>query len=194
MILEAVEYYTRKMMEQGLELDLSDPSLKDTPARIARMYKEVFKGLWEEGPGITEFPNHIGYDGIVMSDMLDFHSFCEHHFLPFSGYCWILYIPNKLKVVGYSKFSRVLHYFAARPQLQERLVMQVADYIMKQSKPEGVMVYARAKHGCAQCRGAKQGTQSGMTTSVVRGVFAEDNTLEHKGMEMIKISLGLEGV
>jgi len=127
---------------------------------------------------------------VIFKD-IPFYSMCEHHFLPFSGYCWILYIPNKDKVVGYSKFSRVLQHFAARPQLQERLVTQVADYIMEQSQPQGVMVYARAKHGCAQCRGAKQGSQSGMTTSVVRGKFEGD--MEQKGLEMIKISLALEG-
>lgn len=183
-----IELYTKKMMEEGLGLDLSDPNLRETPARVARMYKELFSGLEKDSPGITDFPNYVDYNGIVMSDILDFHSVCCHHLLPFSGYCWIAYVPNKHRVVGYSKFSRILKHFASKPQLQEQLITEVADYIMKQSSPEGVMIYARAKHGCAQCRGAKQGSQSGMSTSVIRGCFWNGN-LELKALEMIKLSL-----
>lgn len=194
MIDESVtERYVHLMMAEGLGLDLEDPGLKDTPARVARMYKELFSGLQGDGPGMTVFPNLENYSGIVMSDTLDFHSVCEHHLLPFSGYCWILYIPSEKYVVGYSKFARVLKYFASRPQLQERLVTQIAEYIVDKAEALGVMVYARAKHGCAQCRGARQGNRSGMTTSVVRGRFKE-RELELKGLEMIKISLGLEGM
>ena len=126
-------------------------------------------------------------------DCIPFTSVCEHHILPFSGFCWILYVPNSDTVIGFSKFARIVSYFAARPQIQERLVRQIADYIEEVAKPEGVMVFSRAKHLCAMCRGAKSGPTNGLTTSTVRGVFREGSGLELRGLEMIKLSISLEG-
>jgi GTP cyclohydrolase IA len=168
------------------------PGTRDTPKRMVNAYKELFSGMTEEPPTLTTFPNENSSSDIVMSDCIPFNSYCEHHIMPFQGVCWILYIPNVDTIIGFSKFARIVKYFASRPQIQERLVSQIADFIEAVAKPRGVMVFSRAKHLCAMCRGAKSGPTNGLTTSTVRGIFSESPSLELKGLEMIKLSIGLE--
>ena len=185
------EFHAKYFLESiGVDTDL--PGTKDTPRRIVNAYKELFRGLREDPPKMTTFPNELGTDDIIMSDCIPFNSTCEHHVLPFTGFCWVLYIPNEETVIGFSKFARIVSHFASRPQIQERLVKQIADYIEKEASPKGVMVFSRAKHMCAMCRGAKSGPSNGLTTSTVRGVFKESTSLELKGLEMIKLSISLE--
>jgi len=180
-------------IENGLDLDTNTPHLKDTPERVAKAYRELCKGLYEEPPKVTVFPNTDDIHDIVMSDCIPFTSVCSHHLLPFWGKCWVLYIPEQF-IVGFSKFARIVEHLAARPTVQEKLVNEVADFIMENAQPRGVMVFSRAKHACAMFRGAKSGESNGLTTSTVRGVFKENSTLESRGLEMIKISLGMEGM
>ena len=123
---ELIEKHLEHILANGLDLDLQDPNLIDTPRRIAKMYVEdLFWGLYAEPPKITVFPNTDNYDEIILVDNIPFVSVCSHHFLPFQGLAYFLYIPNKLiedsNLSGASKMPRVVQYWAARPQLQERL-------------------------------------------------------------------------
>jgi len=185
----AVEHYFRLLMTEGLGLDLSDPNLLDTPKRVAKMYcQEFFRGIGEEFNGCKTFPNKKKYDQIIMLDRIDFVSVCSHHFLPFTGYAWIAYIPNK-HLAGASKFARTVHHYAARPQLQENLCHEVIDCLKKNIKPRGLMVVMRATHGCMSCRGVKQSNKSGMMTSALKGVFKKDEKARSEVLDFIKISL-----
>ena len=112
-----------------LRLDRNDPNLRETPDRVARMYLEMFHGLREGAePEITTFPNEEHYSSMVMERDIPFYSMCAHHFVPFYGHAHIAYIPNH-RIVGLSKISRILEFYAKRPQIQERLTEQVANYL-----------------------------------------------------------------
>jgi len=182
------------LLHDAYGLDINTPGLKDTPKRMAKMYSELLASVHKPAPDLkVSFPNDCEYTGIVMSDCLQFWSLCEHHFSPFGGFAWIIYIPCDERIAGLSKLERILRFFSKKPQLQERLAKEVADYIMETFTPKGAMVYMRAKHGCTQCRGVLSSNRSGMTTSAVRGVF-EQHEMELKALEMIKISLSIEGL
>ena len=177
------------ILRDGLDLDLTDPNLKDTPSRIAKSYcREFFAGLNpDNAPKITVFPNEDYYNEIIMLDNIPFVSMCGHHFLPFQGLVWFLYIPDR-HLIGASKISRMVSYYSARPQLQERLTHQVMDMFTSIVQPKGAMVVMRATHSCMTCRGVKVPSSSGMTTSVVYGSFAENNITRNEGLELIKLS------
>lgn len=184
----------KQLLERGLGLNTNCPQLKDTPERMAKMYAEVFSSVGKEFNEVTVFPNENGRQDIIISDCIPFASTCEHHFVPFMGHCWVLYIPNTEFIVGFSKFARIVDFFSKRPQTQERLVNDIADFIMDKASPKGVMVYARAKHSCAMCRGVKSGPTNGLSISTTRGVFHEAKELELRGIELIKLSLLSEQV
>jgi len=186
---EKVEIYFRKVMTEGLKLDLSDPNLSETPNRVARMYcDELLRNVNKEFDALTCFPNNKKYDQIVMLDRIFFVSMCSHHLLPFSGYAWVLYVPNE-KLVGASKMARLVTHYAKRPQLQEHLCHEVLEVFDTVVQPKGTMVVMRAIHGCMRCRGVNQYSGAGMMSSAVSGIFLEDTSMEQKGLEMIKISL-----
>lgn len=185
-----IEKHFRKLMEVGLGSDLSDPNLKGTPERIARMYGEFFKGEGVEFEGLTVFPNSENYDEIVLLDNIHFVSICSHHFLPFSGLAWVAYIPNEL-VLGASKPARVISHYGARPQLQENLCEQIVNYLQTSLKPKGVMVVMRAIHGCMSNRGVNQYAGAGMMTSALRGVFKDDKSAKDEALDLIKMSIML---
>ena len=149
--------------------------LLNTPARVARAYREYFRG-YQEDPGehlSTTFAEVGGYDEIVILRDIPFQSHCEHHMAPIIGKAHIAYLPNK-RVVGISKLARVLHGFAKRMQVQERLTAEVADCIQKHLDPIGVAVVIEASHACMSARGVMtQGVT--MTTSRMMGVFREDD-------------------
>ncbi|MCB1007415.1 MAG: GTP cyclohydrolase I FolE [Acidobacteria bacterium] len=153
-----------------LGLDLADPNLDETDRRVARMYLEMFHGL-EEGaePEIKTFPNEERYSAMVMEKRIPFYSMCAHHLVPFHGHAHIAYIPND-SILGLSKFSRILEFYAKRPQLQERLTEQVADYLETKLRPQGVMVVIEARHLCVEMRGVKK-SGAVTVTSAIRGIF-----------------------
>ena len=153
-----------------LGLDLADPNLDETDRRVARMYLEMFHGL-EEGaePEIKTFPNEERYSAMVMEKRIPFYSMCAHHLVPFHGHAHIAYIPND-SILGLSKFSRILEFYAKRPQLQERLTEQVADYLETKLRPQGVMVVIEARHLCVEMRGVKK-SGAVTVTSAFRGIF-----------------------
>lgn len=143
--------------------------LRDTPARVARMYAEVFAGL-EGDPAAAlsvSFPEDHR-EMVVLRD-IPFASFCEHHLLPFTGHAHIGYIPNG-RVVGLSKLARLVEGYARRPQVQERLTSAIADTLMNTLKPDGVAVLIEASHTCMTIRGVQKPGAT-MVTSAVRGGF-----------------------
>ena len=164
------EHMTAVMTE--LNLDLEDPNYQGTPERVAKMYLEMFHGLREGAqPKVTTFPNDEDYHHMVIEREIPFYSMCAHHFVPFYGHAHIAYIPES-KIVGLSKLPRILEFYAKRPQLQERLTEQVAEFLWTTLKPQGVMVVIEARHLCVEMRGVKK-PGALTTTSALRGIFAD---------------------
>lgn len=160
-----------------LNLDLSDENFVDTPKRVAKMYLEMFHGLREGAePRVTTFPNDEGYHHMVIEREIPFYSMCAHHFVPFYGHAHIAYIPQS-RIVGLSKLPRILEFYAKRPQLQERLTEQVAEFLWHTLEPQGVMVVIEARHLCVEMRGVKK-TGAMTTTSALRGCFADRKVRE----------------
>lgn len=183
-----VEEYFGKLLTEGLGLDLSDPNLKDTPKRVARMFcNEFFKSLDPNSFSLTTFPNDKDYDEIILLDNIPFVSMCSHHFLPFSGKAWFAYIPDK-KLVGASKINRLITHYSAKPQLQENLSKEIVDCFVSLLQPKAVMLVMRAIHGCMACRGIRQGNDAGMMTSVVYGVFKENDKARSEVLNLIKLA------
>jgi GTP cyclohydrolase I len=170
-IIDAVAGHMAAIMGE-LKLDLNDPNYEETPERVAKMYLEMFQGLGEGAePKITTFPNDEGYHHMVIEREIPFYSMCAHHFVPFYGHAHIAYIPEA-EVVGLSKLPRILEFYAKRPQLQERLTEQVAEFLWTKLRPQGVMVVVEARHLCVEMRGVKK-PGALTTTSALRGCFAD---------------------
>ncbi len=169
------EHMTGIMRE--LNLDLDDPNYVETPERVAKMYLEMFQGLREGAePKVTTFPNDGDYNHMVIEKEIPFYSMCAHHFVPFYGHAHIAYIPDET-IVGLSKLPRILEFFAKRPQLQERLTEQVAEFLWGRLVPQGVMVVIEARHLCVEMRGVKK-SGALTTTSALRGCFADRKVRE----------------
>ncbi len=170
-IVGAISEHMAAIMSE-LNLDLDDPNYQRTPERVAKMYLEMFHGLREGAePAVTTFPNDEGYHHMVIEREIPFYSMCAHHFVPFYGHAHIAYIPES-EVVGLSKLPRILEFYAKRPQLQERLTEQVAEFLWSRLKPQGVMVVIEARHLCVEMRGVKKAGAL-TTTSALRGCFAD---------------------
>jgi GTP cyclohydrolase I len=170
-IVESIAGHMAAIMEE-LNLDLEDPNYQQTPERVAKMYLEMFHGLREGAePKVTTFPNDEGYHHMVIEKEIPFYSMCAHHFVPFYGHAHIAYIPEST-IVGLSKLPRILEFFAKRPQLQERLTEQVAEFLWSGLQPKGVMVVIEARHLCVEMRGVKKAGAM-TTTSALRGCFAD---------------------
>jgi len=164
--------------------DPSREGLLDTPQRVARAWKEYCQGYGEDPAHHLSrvFEEVGGYDDIVLLNGIPFQSHCEHHMAPITGKASIAYLP-KDRVVGISKLARVLHGFASRLQVQERLTAQVADCIWERLKPQGVAVVIEATHGCMTARGVRT-PGVGMVTSRMMGVFRDD---ERSRQEVLKL-------
>jgi GTP cyclohydrolase I len=146
--------------------------LKDTPQRVARMYAELLEGMRHEPTEHLESVFHEKYDEIVLLRDIPFYSVCEHHLMPFIGKAHVAYLPAG-QVLGVSKLARIVDSFARRLQLQERLTEQIADFLMKNLKPQGVTVVLEASHSCMTIRGIKK-PGAMMVTSALRGIFKSD--------------------
>jgi GTP cyclohydrolase I len=158
-----------------LGLDLTDDSLKDTPKRVAKMYvKEIFSGLNPANkPKIALFENKYKYDEMVLEKNITFYSNCEHHFVPIIGKAHVAYISNGT-VIGLSKLNRIVEYFAKRPQVQERLTMQISAELKKILNTEDVAVVIDAKHLCVSMRGVKD-ESSTTVTATYSGKFKNED-------------------
>ncbi|MEL6717835.1 MAG: GTP cyclohydrolase I FolE [Bacteroidota bacterium] len=165
-----------KEILETLGMDLEDDSIQGTPRRVAKMFvKEIFSGLNPiNEPSITLFENKFGYQQMLIEKGIKLHTFCEHHFLPIYGVAHVAYIANG-KVIGLSKLNRVVEYFAKRPQVQERLTIQIANHLRNVLQTEDVAVYLEAKHMCVQLRGVEHNDCSTVTTEY-SGKFLEEAT------------------
>lgn len=174
--MERLQAHVRGILVE-LGLDLEDPNLIETDRRVAKMYLEMFRGLWAGArPPITTFPNDEKYSAMVMERDIPFFSMCSHHLVPFYGHAHIAYIPND-RILGLSKFSRILEFYAKRPQLQERLTEQVVEFLDAELHPQGAMVVIEARHLCVEMRGVKK-TGALTVTSAIRGIFHQRSQRE----------------
>lgn len=172
--MDQIEYHFRMIMEE-LGLDLRDDSLKGTPYRVAKMYvKEIFSGLDPKNrPKISVFDNKYQYNKMLIEANISLDSTCEHHFLPITGKAHVGYVSSG-KVIGLSKINRLVQYFAKRPQVQERLVVQIYNELKKVLNTDDVIVVVTAKHLCVSSRGIKDET-SYTTTLEYGGEFNDIN-------------------
>ena len=172
------------LLLEGIGEDPSRAGLVETPDRIARMCQELFGGLDQTAAEPLAKRFSVDANNMVMEKDITFYSVCEHHLLPFYGKVHIAYIPNG-EVVGISKLARTVAVFARRPQIQEQLTTQIANAIMGELKPQGVMVMIEAEHMCMTMRGIKKpGTKT--ITTACRGAFKEDDSLKQQVFWSIK--------
>ncbi|GAB3181426.1 GTP cyclohydrolase I FolE [Telluribacter humicola] len=173
--VELIEKHFRHIMEI-MGLDMTDDSLKGTPKRVAKMYiKEIFSGLNPENkPGVTLFENKYNYDQMLVEKDITVFSNCEHHFVPIYGKAHVAYISSG-KVIGLSKLNRIVQYYSKRPQVQERLTVQIANELKEALQTEDVAVVIDAKHMCVHSRGI-QDTGSSTITTFYGGKFREEDT------------------
>lgn len=175
--IELIEKHFKEIM-LILGLDLENDSLRDTPHRVAKMYvKEIFKGLNPANkPTAALFDNRYQYKQMLVEKNISFYSNCEHHFVPIIGRAHIGYISNG-KVVGLSKLNRIVRYFAARPQVQERMTVQIANELKEVLQTDDVAVLVEADHLCVASRGIQDIT-SKTVTSEYSGKFLDQRTRE----------------
>ena len=167
-----------------------DHNTKDTAERVAKMYvQEIYKGRYIDPPKVTAFPNAKQYDQIYMSGPMSINSTCAHHFQPITGKAYVGIFPGK-KVIGLSKFNRMVDWIASRPQIQEEMTEQIADMIEKETKAKGVAVIVKAEHFCMTARGVKE-HESDMLTSVVRGIFREEPDIKNEFFSLLNNMKGM---
>jgi GTP cyclohydrolase IA len=154
---------------RGLRISTDSEAMADTPLRMARAYAEL---TTPRSFDLTTFPNDEDYDELVLACGIPVHSLCEHHMLPFVGVAHVGYLPGK-RILGLSKVARVVEKFARRPQVQERLTRQVADWLQANLRPAGVGVVIEAEHTCMTLRGVRA-TGSSTITSTLLGTLRED--------------------
>jgi GTP cyclohydrolase I len=173
--MELIQKHFREIM-LIMGLDLNDDSLKGTPQRVAKMYiKEVFSGLDPKNkPEIKLFENKYKYKEMLVEKNITFHSYCEHHFVPIIGKAHVAYISGG-KVIGLSKLNRIVQYFAKRPQVQERMTMQIGNELKEILNTDDVAVIIDAVHMCVASRGVKD-VNSSTVTSFYSGKFEDLNT------------------
>jgi len=163
--------------------------LRDTPRRVAEMYRELFSGLNEDPAEHLNVDFTEKYDEMVILRDIPFHSMCEHHLLPFVGKAHVAYLPRG-KVVGLSKLARIVESFARRPQLQERLTSQIADLLMTRLDARGVGVILEATHTCMTIRGVRK-PGAVMVTSAMLGIFRSNQATRSEAINLLTGGTGL---
>lgn len=166
--LDAAEQAANQLL-QALGISTRSESLSGTPGRMARAYAELFTPRPFD---LTTFPNEEGYDELVLARSIPVRSVCEHHLLPFVGIAHVGYLPGQ-RILGLSKLARIVEHFACRPQVQERLTKQVADWLCEHLQPKGVGVVIEAEHTCMTLRGV-QATGAHTVTSTLLGGLRQD--------------------
>jgi GTP cyclohydrolase I len=170
---ERAEKAVRELL-LALGEDPEREGLKETPARVARAFKENFEGLWQKPEDVLTTTFDIGHEELVIIRDIEVFSHCEHHLTPFHGVAHVGYIPSG-KITGLSKVARLVDLFARRPQVQERLTTQIADALVEILNPMGVIVIIDCEHLCMSMRGVRK-SQARTTTSAVRGVLRDAAT------------------
>jgi len=174
-----------RMLLEAIGENPEREGLRDTPARVARMYEEIFSGLQEDPEQHFQVIFSEDHEELVLIKDIPFYSMCEHHLVPFFGVIHVGYIPKGGRVVGLSKLARAVEAVAKRPQLQERITSMVADTIMQHLTPHGAIVVIEAEHMCMTMRGVKKpGAKT--VTSAVRGIFATDPMARAEAFQLIR--------
>lgn len=177
MILEAADHYGKFLTALGFDWRM-DPHTKDTPMRVAKAWVyDLIEGTNSEAPDVRAFPNDEGFTGLICQTNIPVSSMCAHHNLPFFGVAHIAYIAGKKekggKVIGLSKFDRIVDFYSHRPNIQEALTKQIHDHITKEAEMNrGVAVVIESQHCCVKCRGVRH--DSVMKTSEMSGYFFEN--------------------
>ncbi|WP_242675509.1 GTP cyclohydrolase I FolE [Niastella koreensis] len=184
--IDKIEGLFKQVMET-LGLDLTDDSLRGTPRRVAKMYvEELFNGLNPADlPNMTLFENKYRYNQMLVEKDITVYSHCEHHFVPIFGKAHIAYISSG-KVIGLSKLNRLVDYYARRPQVQERLTMQIGRALQQALKTEDVAVIIDAKHMCVASRGIRD-THSATVTTFYEGQFV-NNVLKEEFLRYVGLT------
>ena len=168
-----------------------DHNTKDTAHRVAKMFvHEIFRGRYYPPPEVTSFPNAKEYDQIYVSGPMSINSTCAHHFQPITGQAYVGVFPGK-RVVGLSKFNRIVDWIASRPQIQEEMTEQIADMVEKETEAQGVAVVIKAEHFCMTARGVKE-HESEMMTSVVRGMFRDEPATKAEFFSLLSNMKGMK--
>ena len=185
--ISKIQTHFSNIMEE-LGLDLSDDSLSGTPYRFAKMYvKELFYGLNPKNrPKLSTFENKYGYNKMLIEQNINIDSSCEHHFLPIVGQAHIGYIPKK-KVIGLSKINRLVDYYAHRPQVQERLCIQILKDLQETLETKDVIIVINAKHMCVSSRGIKD--KSSFTTTIEFGGCFEELEYRNSFFDSLKLKV-----
>ncbi|MFT7351249.1 MAG: GTP cyclohydrolase I [Flavobacterium sp.] len=180
----AIEKHFKVIMEE-MGLDMTDDSLQGTPHRVAKMFiKEIFSGLDPKNkPKISVFDNSYHYDKMLVEANINFNSTCEHHFLPIVGKAHIGYVSSG-KVIGLSKLNRIVDYFSRRPQVQERLIMQIFNELKTVLETEDVIVVMEAAHLCVSSRGIKD--ENSYTSTIQYGGTFNEKENRNDFFNMIK--------
>jgi len=168
-----------------------DHNTKATAHRVAKMFvHEIFRGRYYPPPEVTSFPNAKEYDQIYVSGPMSINSTCAHHFQPITGQAYVGIFPGK-KVIGLSKFNRMVDWIASRPQIQEEMTEQIADMVEKETEAKGVAVVIKAEHFCMTARGVKE-HESEMMTSVVRGMFRDEPATKAEFFSLLSNKKGMK--
>lgn len=165
--------------------DPNREGLLETPKRVANMYEEIFAGLTEDPKQHIKLFNEQSNDEMVIVKDIPFYSMCEHHLLPFFGKAHIGYIPSDNKIIGLSKLARIVDNFAKKPQVQERLTSDIADFLNDNLQPKGVAVIMEAEHMCMTMRGARA-AGSKTQTSALRGIMRTDAKTRAEVLSLLK--------
>lgn len=165
--------------------DPNREGLLETPKRVANMYEEIFAGLTEDPKQHIKLFNEQSNDEMVIVNDIPFYSMCEHHLLPFFGKAHIGYIPSDNKIIGLSKLARIVDNFAKKPQVQERLTSDIADFLNDNLQPKGVAVIMEAEHMCMTMRGARA-AGSKTQTSALRGIMRTDAKTRAEVLSLLK--------
>ncbi len=181
---EKIERAVRDILE-AIGEDPDREGLVETPKRVAAMYEEIFAGISDDPAKYLKVFNETDNDEIVVVRDIPLYSMCEHHLLPFIGKAHIAYIPSDGNVIGLSKLARIVNVYAKRPQLQERLTSQIADFLDKELKPLGVAVVVEAQHLCMTMRGARA-AGAVTQTSALRGIAKKDARTRAEIMALLK--------
>lgn len=160
--------------------------LLETPARVGRMYQEIFAGLHQNPMDVMKIFNEPEHDGMILVSDIPFYSMCEHHLLPFIGKAHVVYIPSGGRILGLSKIARLVDIMSKKPQVQERLTSQIADMMVKALQPQGVAVIVEAEHLCMTMRGIRK-PGSITITSALRGLCKTDARSRAEAMSLIKL-------
>ena len=173
-----------KLILEGIGDDPARAGVRHTPERVADMYEEIFEGMRVDPSKIIKVLRTENHDEIVLVKDIPIYSVCEHHLLPFIGKAHVAYLPGGNRITGLSKLARVIEAHCKKPQVQERLTVEIAETVMQALRPRGVIVIIEAEHLCMTMRGVKkQGSKT--VTSVVRGLFRENPATRAEAMSLI---------